>query len=76
MNKTLLRTLDFLMALLGLLVTFPILLLVLIIGYFDTGAPIFIQQRVGKNKKPFDLIKFRKNILLANITNQHSIKYC
>lgn len=26
---------------------------------FDTGSPIFIQERVGRNKKPFKLIKFR-----------------
>ncbi|WP_198134825.1 sugar transferase [Psychromonas ingrahamii] len=59
MNSFTIRTLDFLMAFLGLFVTFPILLIVTIIGYFDTGAPIFIQQRVGKNKRPFNLIKFR-----------------
>ncbi len=35
------------------------LLLVTIIGIFDTGAPIFVQERVGRNKRPFKLIKFR-----------------
>jgi lipopolysaccharide/colanic/teichoic acid biosynthesis glycosyltransferase len=59
MNNLIIRTLDFLMAFLGLIFTFPILLIVTIIGYFDTGSPVFIQQRVGKNKKPFNLIKFR-----------------
>jgi O-antigen biosynthesis protein WbqP len=59
MNNILIRTLDFLMAFFGLLVTFPILLIVTIIGYFDTRSPIFIQERVGKNKRPFKLIKFR-----------------
>ncbi|WP_300180657.1 sugar transferase [uncultured Aliivibrio sp.] len=53
------RVLDFLMAFFGLIITFPILLIVTLIGYFDTGSPVFIQQRVGKNKKPFNLIKFR-----------------
>lgn len=47
------------MAFFGLIFTFPILVIVSIIGYFDTGAPIFIQERVGKNKRPFKLIKFR-----------------
>lgn len=28
-------------------------------GLFDTGSPIFVQERVGRNKKPFRLIKFR-----------------
>jgi O-antigen biosynthesis protein WbqP len=53
------RFLDFIMAFFGLIVTFPILLIVTVIGYFDTKSPIFIQQRVGKNKRPFKLIKFR-----------------
>lgn len=59
MNNFFIRILDFSMAFLGLIVTFPILIVVTLIGYFDTGAPIFIQQRVGKNKKPFNLIKYR-----------------
>lgn len=59
MNNYIIRVLDFVMAFFGLIVTFPILLIVTIIGYFDTGSPVFIQQRVGKNKKPFNLIKFR-----------------
>ena len=39
--------------------TFPFLVLIFIIGLFDTGSPIFTQQRVGRNKKPFTLVKFR-----------------
>ncbi|NOH29062.1 sugar transferase [Vibrio mediterranei] len=54
-----LRILDFLLAAVGLIVTFPILVIVTIVGYFDTGSPIFIQERVGRNKKPFKLVKFR-----------------
>ncbi|WP_412486430.1 sugar transferase [Shewanella chilikensis] len=54
-----LRLIDFISALLGLLVLWPILLIVTIIGMFDTGSPIFVQTRVGKKKKPFKLIKFR-----------------
>lgn len=53
------RILDFLFALIGLILTLPIMLVVIILGYFETGSPIFIQERVGKNKKPFKLIKFR-----------------
>ena len=59
MANLILRFFDFSMAFFGLLVTFPILSIVTFIGYFDTGSPIFVQQRVGKNKKPFKLIKFR-----------------
>lgn len=53
------RALDFLTALIGLILTSPILLFVVMLGYFDTGSPVFIQTRVGKSKKPFSLIKFR-----------------
>ncbi|MGX9519206.1 sugar transferase [Vibrio mediterranei] len=54
-----LRFLDFVLAAVGLSVTFPILIVVTIVGYFDTGSPIFVQERVGRNKKPFKLVKFR-----------------
>ncbi|EAR56473.1 galactosyl transferase [Photobacterium sp. SKA34] len=53
------RLIDFLAAFFGLLFLWPILLIVVIIGLFDTGSPVFIQTRVGKNKQPFKLIKFR-----------------
>lgn len=54
-----LRFLDFLLALFGLLFTAPFLLILYIIGLFDTGSPLFMQERVGRNKKPFTLVKFR-----------------
>lgn len=53
------RLLDFFAAFFGLLILWPVLLVVTIIGLFDTGTPIFIQTRVGKNKKAFSLVKFR-----------------
>lgn len=53
------RLLDFFAAFFGLLLLWPILLIVTIVGLFDTGSPIFVQERVGRNKKPFKLIKFR-----------------
>ncbi|HBC3556799.1 TPA: sugar transferase [Vibrio parahaemolyticus] len=53
------RLIDFLAAFFGLLFLWPILFVVIIIGFFDTGSPIFVQERVGRNKRPFKLIKFR-----------------
>ncbi|MGR5116749.1 sugar transferase [Photobacterium damselae] len=53
------RLIDLLVAFFGLLFLWPILLIIVIIGLFDTGSPVFIQTRVGKNKQPFQLIKFR-----------------
>jgi lipopolysaccharide/colanic/teichoic acid biosynthesis glycosyltransferase len=53
------RLLDFVFALLGLVFGLPVLLVLVVIGLFDTGSPIFRQQRVGRNQKPFTLVKFR-----------------
>ena len=53
------RFLDFLFSLFGLILGFPVLLVLYIIGLFDTGSPIFRQERVGRDKRPFTLVKFR-----------------
>lgn len=53
------RLFDFIFSLFGILVLWPFGLIVYILGLFDTGSPVFKQQRVGKNKKPFTLLKFR-----------------
>ncbi|WED22025.1 sugar transferase [Vibrio sp. JC009] len=53
------RILDFLFSFFGLLFLWPVLLVVCVLGYFDTKSPIFTQTRVGKNQKPFTLVKFR-----------------
>ena len=53
------RILDFTFALLGLICGFPLLLAIYIVGLFDTGSPLFRQERVGRNQKPFVLVKFR-----------------
>ena len=53
------RLLDFVFALLWLVCGFPVLLLLTLIGLFDTGSPVFRQERVGRYKKPFTLVKFR-----------------
>jgi O-antigen biosynthesis protein WbqP len=53
------RIFDILFSFLGLVLLSPILIVLIIIGYFDTGSPIFQQERVGKGLKPFRLVKFR-----------------
>nr|WP_217363918.1 MULTISPECIES: sugar transferase [unclassified Marinobacterium] len=50
---------DFVFALFGLVFGAPVLLVLVLIGLFDTGSPVFRQVRVGRNKKPFTLVKFR-----------------
>ncbi|MBH0035486.1 sugar transferase [Pseudoalteromonas sp. NZS71_1] len=53
------RILDILFSLVGLIFAMPFLIILYVIGLFDTGSPLFMQERVGRNKKPFTLVKFR-----------------
>lgn len=53
------RLLDFCFSLFGLILVAPFFAILYIIGLLDTGSPIFKQERVGRNKKPFMLVKFR-----------------
>lgn len=55
----LLRIFDIVFSLTGLILCLPIFIVISILGWFDTGSPVFCQQRVGRNKKPFTLVKFR-----------------
>lgn len=53
------RSMDVIFSIVGLCLLWPILVIIYVIGLFDTGSPIFIQERVGRNRGPFNLIKFR-----------------
>jgi len=54
-----LRLLDLLLSSVGLLLGSPVLLTIYVVGLFDTGSPLFRQERVGRNQRPFTLVKFR-----------------
>jgi len=51
--------LDVLLSGTGLLLLAPVLALLWLAGKIDTGAPLFRQQRVGRQQQPFVLLKFR-----------------
>jgi O-antigen biosynthesis protein WbqP len=53
------RLIDILAALFGLLLGAPLLAVLWFIGWFDTRAPLFRQVRVGWHQQPFVLVKFR-----------------
>ncbi|PQV47714.1 lipopolysaccharide/colanic/teichoic acid biosynthesis glycosyltransferase [Jejuia pallidilutea] len=54
------RVFDFVFALLGLVVLFPLLLLIAISIKIDSKGPVlFIQERVGQHQKTFKIYKFR-----------------
>lgn len=53
------RVFDVFFSLLGLIVGFPVLLAIYLLGLFDTGSPLFRQKRVGRHQQSFTLVKFR-----------------
>ena len=53
------RLLDLIFSLIGLIILSPLLILLWILGMFENGSPLFIQQRVGYKQRLFLLIKFR-----------------
>ena len=74
-KKRLKRVLDFIIALLGIIMAFPLMiLLALLVGIALKGNPIFVQVRPGQNEQLFKIFKFRtmtnekdeKGILLTN----------
>ena len=53
------RLFDIFFSSIGLIFFSPILILFLVIGWLDTGSPIFLQKRVGLKLRSFMLVKFR-----------------
>lgn len=53
------RFFDIIFSAVGLIAVSPLFVILAIAGWFDTGSPLFKQTRVGRNKKPFTLVKFR-----------------
>jgi lipopolysaccharide/colanic/teichoic acid biosynthesis glycosyltransferase len=53
------RGFDLFLSLGGLIFSAPLLMLLWLLSLLDTGAPLFKQERIGRNGKPFTLVKFR-----------------
>ena len=68
------RIFDFVFSLIGLIFLLPLLIFVFFFGLFDTGSPLFIQKRVGYNRKSFLLIKFRTMPVGVRSAGTHLIK--
>lgn len=59
-RKYIKRFFDILLAVLALILLFPVLVITSVVVYMKIGAPIFFrQQRPGKNEKIFEILKFR-----------------
>jgi O-antigen biosynthesis protein WbqP len=55
----LIRGFDLAFSIMGLVIGLPVLLVLFVLGLLDTGSPILRQTRVGCQKRPFTLVKFR-----------------
>ena len=54
------RVIDFILSLIGLIVLSPVFIILCVWIKLDSKGPIFFKQkRVGKNKKYFNILKFR-----------------
>jgi lipopolysaccharide/colanic/teichoic acid biosynthesis glycosyltransferase len=54
-----LRGLDVLLSLVGILILWPLIILIFLINWLYIGSPLLWQVRVGQFGKPFVLVKFR-----------------
>ncbi len=68
------RIFDFFFSFIGLILLSPLFILILLIGLFENGSPLFIQKRVGINLKLFLLIKFRTMPINTKSTGTHLTK--
>lgn len=69
------RIFDVLFSFFGILFLSPIILLLFIVGLFDTGSPLFLQERVGIDQKPFKLFKFRSMHLNTQPMATHLVQF-
>jgi len=54
------RLIDFILALVGIVILSPLLIVLIVLGaVFMGGNPFFTQERPGKNERVFKLVKFR-----------------
>ena len=67
------RTLDILFSLLGMISGIPVFLGVIFLSLLDHGPPFFKQKRIGKNQQPFTLVKFRTMAIGTQSVGTHLV---
>jgi lipopolysaccharide/colanic/teichoic acid biosynthesis glycosyltransferase len=68
------RIVDFFFSLVGLIILFPLLILIFFLGFLDNRSPLFFQKRVGCNLKSFLIVKFRTMPIDTKSVGTHLIK--
>ncbi len=67
------RFVDVVASLVGLMIIWPLLLLIALFVYYETGSPVFMQLRVGLKQEPFTIYKFRTMHIGTNNVATHLI---
>ena len=80
MTPVVLRIFDVTFSTLGLIFASPVMLLILLLGFLDTGQPIFRQERLGCHQVPFVLFKFRTMTLdtpsvVTHLANPNAVTF-
>ena len=69
------RLFDLTASLIGLIVLFPIFIVVSVLVKISSEGPVFfVQKRIGKNGKVFQMIKFRSMTVIQSSNSTISIK--
>ncbi len=73
MQSFLIRILDIVLSLTGIIFSLPFMLFIYFVSLFLNGSPLFFQQRVGKGQKTFTLIKFRTMSMQTESVGTHLV---
>lgn len=73
MDRLQIRILDVFFSLVGIFFTLPLMAVIFVLSFFENGSPLFFQTRVGKNQKPFTLVKFRTMVSQTDSVGTHLV---
>lgn len=73
LQSKLIRALDILFSLTGILLALPIIIIIFVSAMLSGGAPLFYQQRVGREQRPFTLVKFRSMAVNTQSVGTHLV---
>lgn len=69
------RLLDIIVSLIGIIVSLPITLFVIIAIKIEDGGPVFYsQKRIGKGKNEFEIFKFRSMVINADKAKENLLE--
>ncbi len=75
------RIYDLIISIIAIIIFIPFFILIYLVCFLDSGKPIYVQKRVGKNKKTFNLLKFRTMkvstpSIASHMINKRSVTRC